>query len=132
MTNPVLTQCGHRYCNDCVLNAIKAMPSNKENNYFCKCSLCDQKITKRSLIKQDHLFEIVEQTKSLIELFEKKHPGLSVADAPAVFEVSQLNNSFNSDIETPRNHIKTTPSIPNGRQLFKRPAIITLDHDHLK
>ena len=130
MTNPVMTQCGHRYCNDCVLNAIKAMPPSKENNYFCKCPLCGQKITKRSLIKQDHLFEIVEQTRSLIELFEKKHPGLSVVDAPAVFEASQLNNSFNSDMETPRNQIKTTPSISsNGRRSFKRPLIMILEDE---
>ncbi|XP_029850679.3 uncharacterized protein LOC8034297 isoform X1 [Ixodes scapularis] len=58
LADPLCTNCHHRFCRACIEKAL-------HGKYKIPCPLCKAVVTKRSLLKIDHIEQIVEKVKQL-------------------------------------------------------------------
>lgn len=83
MTNPSLTQCLHRFCYKCISDLI-----HSKSGHYCRCPLCDEKVTKRSLRPQSELWLFIKSIKRCIDLFQSDNQltSLMASDEELVFD----------------------------------------------
>ncbi len=94
MTNPLMTQCLHRFCNTCICRSIESSVSD-----YCRCPLCNEKITKRSLRQQLELEDIINSIKTCVQLFEKDNNLSTImsSDDRIIFDNSTTDESITFD-----------------------------------
>jgi len=104
MTDPMITRCVHRFCSDCIRKSIES-----STHEFCRCPLCQEKITKRALRPQTDVSHLIQGFKEVVERFEgdigKKI--ITNADDVVIFDVStdksksylQINDSIGTTVD---------------------------------
>ncbi|XP_054166419.1 breast cancer type 1 susceptibility protein homolog [Oppia nitens] len=86
MTNPMVTRCVHRFCGECINKAI----DNSSTPDYCRCPLCNEKITKRSLRPQIDFADIISAFRDAVDSFEKDfhEEVITNTDEVVIFDLS--------------------------------------------
>ena len=101
----MVTKCVHHFCGQCITKAIDSSSGD-----YCRCPLCNEKITKRSLRPQLEVFDMIVALKEAVDSFESDNQMSLITDSNemVVFDVSsdkskscvQSSDSFDNFNET--------------------------------
>lgn len=89
----MVTRCVHHFCGQCITKAI-----DSSSGEYCRCPLCNEKITKRSLRPQLEVSDIIQSFKEAVDSFERDKQMSIMSDSDVVvFDVSDKSSLIQSN-----------------------------------